>query len=163
MNRRELITGAAALALAAALPAVPALPSAVPDLSWVVGTPGEMDALFVRCASEAEALAEWHWTHSGLLQCEAIEHGQAPPPECECEYCCNAPEATRVKQFDKIAGEPTIADWMRAGFDVFCQKCGYEASRDCGGISDDGRALCEGCFDDWQRSRLVAGMEAPAA
>lgn len=143
MNRRELIQGAAAVAVAVTVPALPTIaptaPAGPPLLSFIVGSEGESDWEWFRALSKDDAIAAFMGENCGASECE-VNPGE-PPEDCDCEWCamrCQL-DADRVKRWDDRTydNKPTPADWLRAGYSYRCA---------CGGWGDHGVTLGEGGF-----------------
>ena len=135
MNRRQLLMGAAAAAIAPSLPrlpaaAMPASPVPSPRLAFIVGTDGEFDWIKVWARSAEEAIQAWY-----------VERGIEPDEDCF------APECERVPAWDsKNAGSLKPADWINAGLGHTCARCHGEAGPWDGAraIGDD--AICSYCL-----------------
>lgn len=169
MNRRELLLGATAAAVAAALPGSnvipfppPAIDIAISDttVSWVVGTDGEFNWHFIRATNANEAIADWVAEQCGMDACEFDDQSG----ECDCEYCTtfNQADATRMKRWDDRThkNEPTPADWLRAGLGYVCQ-CGEQTSIDYGAKIVNEVVMCEECHERHQRD-LSQASASPA-
>ena len=157
ISRRALLLGTSAVAVAAALPAVPVAPAvakaAKPPLpTWIVGTPGEWDHEVIRAATREAAIA---------FRAEGCEFEEDPDeeeglggPNCACEDCTARAgyEATRVPQWD---GRPIQSigggDWLDIGNETICSRCDYETAKENGGHNVGGKAVCEDCMTlaDW--------------
>jgi hypothetical protein len=141
VSRRELIAGVGAAALAATV-----TPSAMAEAAkaihvkplpaWQVGTPGEMNWHVFFAETEAEAL-------------EAFKDWESIDQEDDQPWL----EANRQPKFDNpINAEPDDLLKYRAGWTVWCDRCGNEASRDgCSHIVID-KVVCEDCLtlDDYK-------------
>lgn len=148
LSRRELLVGAAAVAAAASIPALPGIASPVEVMpSWAVGTPGEFDWQRIVARTYEEAIHDFVCEEVGGDGCE--EGGK---DDCECEWCftIGGLEAERVPVWD---GKDRLvsADWLHAGMGVYCSRCGEETFRHEGGkpVGDD--AICSECMTlaDW--------------
>ncbi len=155
-TRRDILKGSSAVAVIAAMPIAPAIaaasaPPVAPLLSFVVGTPGEHDALFVRASSIQEAYQMWgeQQGHSaGSAGCEICFDGDHADAPCTCdpkEY------VTRIKKWDALDDDPTPGQWLDAGFGHICNRCNYETMAG-DGYNINGDAVCTDCMtlDDWQ-------------
>lgn len=151
MNRRDFLMTSTAAAIAAAMPAPPAIALPKPLApAWIVGTPGEYDWQFVRAATADDARLEWV---RDILCVDSCEEEGSDPAECDCEFCYNlrGADATRMKRWDESPMEPTPGDWIEAGMGHTCNRCGEETHPDCGGRNVNGEAVCEDCLElaDW--------------
>jgi hypothetical protein len=157
LSRRALLLGTSAVAVAAVLPVAPvvqavAKPVAPPLPTWIVGTPGEGDHYVIRALTYEDAVR---------FRCEPCWYADDPDPEegvggpdCECCDCTSnrGYEATRVQAWDgRRKDSITGGDWVEAGFQADCSRCGYEATRDDNGRSIGGEAVCGDCMTlaDW--------------
>lgn len=165
LNRRSLLASVGAAAVVAGLPAVanvPAVPAKAvkpPVPTWIVGTPGEADHEVIRAATREAAI---------LLRAEACEDDDDPDqPGCECCACTDRDgyQATRVASWDGRPQESIgDADWLQAGFDTTCSRCGYEASREAGDQIVSGKVVCCCCMKlaDWEIVDLERAAEMRA-
>lgn len=152
INRREILIGTAAVAVAASLPeiaaAVPAsvVPAEVMP-SWVVGSEGEFNWQHIVARTEREAIR---------LYCDDLgdldeECGHDSNTEgCECCETMSCYQADRVPKFDGKQNI-TAADWLRAGLGHICSRCSYETFREEGGHAVGDEAVCADCMTlaDW--------------
>lgn len=152
LSRRGVIGSALGAIITHFLPAIPAAPAAAapaqaPLLAWIVGTPGEPDHEVVHAATREAAIA---FRCDG---CEGDDDGVVNAPGCECYACTEQGgyEATRVPEWDGKR-DVTDAEWMAAGFETMCSRCGYEASRDEGGRVVRDKPVCGCCMTtaDWR-------------
>lgn len=159
LSRRAFLASASAAAVVAGLPAgasVPVAPVAAASKpllpAWIVGTPGEPDHEIIRATTREAAIR---------FRAEECEFSDEPDeeeglggPDCECCACFerNGYEATRVEAWD---ARPTASikdvDWLKAGFDATCVRCGYEASQDDGSRAVGEQVVCYECLTlaDW--------------
>ena len=157
ISRRHLLALGGAAVAATVIPAVPAAPVAaataarIPRSTWIVGTPGESDHYVIRAATREAAI------RFRAEECEMDPEDDDFVADGPCECCqCTANagyEATRVALWDgKPEDKITDGDWIAAGFEATCRRCSYETSRDAGGHSVDGVAVCEDCMTlaDWE-------------
>lgn len=153
LNRREMLVGAAAVAIAANIPALPSV-SAPPEIipAWVVGTPGEFD--WQHIIAKTEDQARRFFAAEVIGGDPACEEGALPDCECECNFCEKLAqvEAERKPMWD---GKPyysiTPGDWLRSGTAHICSRCSYETFREEGGHGVGDEAVCEECMElaDW--------------
>ena len=132
MNRRELLVGAAAVAVTAKIPAATAAAKTVNVTpSWVVGTPGE-----------------FNWQHIVAKTAEQAE--RIFRAENECEGCTQEVVAERKPIWDG-KDNLTSGDWLRAGMGTRCSRCGYETFPEENGHAVGDEAVCEECMTlaDW--------------
>lgn len=153
LSRRALLGGAAVLATAVTLPKIPAAAAIAPKvakppmLTWIVGTPGENDHEIIRALTREAAVR---------FRAEECEDDDNPDqPDCDCCACSanGGFEATRVEAWDgRRRDSITDGDWVAAGFDAPCVRCGDPACKSDGGHSVNGRAICCGCMTlaDWE-------------
>ncbi len=159
LSRRALLLGTSVVAVVAALPAVQAAPAVAkvvkpPLPTWIVGTPGEANHEVIRAATREAAI------QFRADPCDFEDDADADPasgeggPACECCACTDRSgyEATRVAQWDgRPSASITDSDWLDAGFDAICARCGDTATRDDNGCNVAGEAICGGCMKlaDW--------------
>ena len=153
VTRRDVLIGAAAVVVTAAVPPLPAVAkpaSVVPLPAWQVGTPGEMDWRVIFAKTAEEARIEWF----------AEMHGDEPGKVCEgpcslddCECFGSDQEAERQPKFDNpLNAQPDDVTRYRAGWTVMCDRCDYEAQREDGSRVINKKVICEGCLtlDDYK-------------
>lgn len=183
ISRRGFLLGTSAVAVAAALPGVPAAPAvakvaAAPLPTWIVGTPGEWDHEVIRAATREAAIA------FRAEACDFEDDPDADPnngdggPSCECYACTDRSgyEATRVAAWDgRPKGSITDCDWLEAGFDARCDRCDDVATQEDNGRNVSGKAICGDCMTlaDWDivdpeyaaelRAEQADGIDAPPA
>ena len=157
-NRRQVLGLAGSAAAAALLPAMPAVAvqsiaeTATLDVlsAWVVGTPGEWDHQMIRASSFESAQRFWINETTGLTGCER-SGDPSQDEECDCAFCIQSPEATRVPAWDdKTPDTITGPDWLAVGFETTCARCGMETGCDNGDVV--GRdVVCHDCMTlaDW--------------
>lgn len=148
ISRRELLVGAAALAAATNIPAMPAMTATAPAEvlpAWVVGTPGEFNwqHIVARTASEAERIFRAEWTDDS---CE----GEEDAPCGECDFCTLDVESERKPMWDGKS-DVTPGDWLRSGTGHICSRCSYETFPEEGGHGVGDEAVCSECMTlaDW--------------
>lgn len=176
LHRRTFLALSGAAVAATTMPyaappisaAVDVLPTKPPIPTWIVGTPGEADAEVVRAITREAAIL------FRAEECEVVESGDKPFEDCDCGACTArwGYEATRISAWDgKPEDSITSEDWMKAGFETTCDRCGYECSYDAGDHAIDGKAVCDDCMTlaDWdvvhpeRAAELRAEMEDEAS
>ncbi|KMO18865.1 hypothetical protein [Methylobacterium indicum] len=166
LSRRGVLGSALGAIAARFLPVIPAAPVvAAPTKAllpaWIVGTPGEPDHEVIRALTREAAIA------LRCDECEGDDDGLTDQPDCECEFCTSnrGYEATRVPAWDAKC-IVTDGDWLAAGFDANCARCGEQTSRDDGGEIVQGKPVCGCCLTlaDWRLidPERAAEMEADA-
>jgi hypothetical protein len=149
MNRRELLIGTAAVAIAANIPAAIATPSVPAEVmpAWVVGTPGEFDWQHMTGRTAEDAIRNYVCETIGGDGCE--DSGE---PDCDCEWCdkIRSVEAERKQMWDGKR-DVTPGDWLRSGTGHICSRCGYETFGEEGGHGVGDEAVCAECMtlSDW--------------
>lgn len=138
LDRRRFLTGAVTLLASTALP-VPSMATAAAEVapvlpSWAVGTAGEYDWLAIVARTAEEAVAIWR-KQNGFV-----------PEDGDLDL-----DVKRVPRWDGIA-DPGAKDWLAAGFDYTCARCGDGGVQD-GAIVDD-EPVCGCCMTilDWAKA-----------
>ncbi|KQP31411.1 hypothetical protein [Methylobacterium sp. Leaf100] len=171
-NRRQFIALGGAAAAALALPPAPAataLPIGTitpkpPMPTWIVGTPGESDHEVIRAMTREAAI------RFRAEDCDDDDEDRPEGQTCECHACSASGgyEATRVEQWDgRRRDSITDSDWLDAGFDANCARCGDVANREDDGRNVNGKAICGDCMKlaDWEivDPEIAAEMRADLA
>lgn len=144
IDRRELLLGAASVAVAASTPGVAPAEASVPQrLAYFVGTPGEFDWQFFAAESEEAAKSAW-MEYFGPMRCESPS-GDDDHIE-RCWYCelMSKLDTHRHEQFD---GREAVSsgDWIEAGLGTRCERCEEECCED-NAESVNGLAVCHDCL-----------------
>ena len=149
LSRREMLIGAAAVAVAANIPAAIAAPSVPAEVlpAWVVGTAGEFDWQHVTGRTAEEAIHNFLCERIGGDGCE-----EGNEPDCDCEWCSTIGglEVERKPMWDG-KDDVTPGDWLRSGTGHICSRCSYETFREEGGHGVGDEAVCAECMElaDW--------------
>lgn len=140
MDRREFLASAAAAIVSPALPDV-AGPHAVMAgvdlaphsdlLAFAVGTPDEFNWISVFARTPEEAFREWV---IDLYGSDTDDDAPAFTPEY----------VMRVEGWDRLEKVRSV-DWLANGLGHVCDRCGYETSRDFGGLAVGDEVVCEDC------------------
>jgi hypothetical protein len=123
LSRREVLIGAAAVAMAASIPSLPVAAAPIEIIpSWAVGSPGEFDWQHVIAKTEREALRFFAEEHGDYEQeCTHADYQEG----CDCCEAIGAYEAERVPIWDGKK-DVSCGDWLRANMGSICSRCGYE-------------------------------------
>ena len=140
ISRRQFLTTASAIAIAAALPLPSAVAAPLPAPSatpmWAVGSPGEFNWQPIAADTIEEAIRIFAEDH------DYLEEDGSFTAELDGQRC---------KSWDGI-GKPGPADWLREGLGTYCSRCDYETFLDSGGRVVGAEAVCEDCMTiaDWR-------------
>lgn len=154
-TRREFLGSSAALAL---MPAIPAIGSSAPaksvPLSWFYA--GSDEFVYPYLAENVEdAIGQYAADHDATFaehDCPGLCHDgtsvTAPCPHCggDPDAPAGFVEAHQPEAWVNLEGEPTSADWVRAGIYTFCDVCDFEECIEC--VVHEGKAVCLECYHD---------------
>ena len=161
MNRREFIMTASSAATIAALPVsaltAPAPLPAARALKWfAVGHSDEfcepIRAFSIEDACHEYGIYSGHTKGEECPECGEFECNEHLTKEqWDDPQDCIAANTTEPKAWADLVHEPTGVDWLRAGFNTFCEgpdcdtRRQYWETTEC--WSHEGKALCECCLD----------------
>ena len=175
MNRREFIAATSSTAMLAAIPAqaVSAItpPAPIRALKWfAVGHNDEFCEPIL--AESIEAACREYGLYSGHTKGEEC-------PECGDYECldhmtkeqwddpqdCIADNAHQPKAWADLDHEPKGIDWLRAGFDTYCENDDCFTRRQPWETTEcwahNGKALCECCLDEARHAENVNNDQEP--
>jgi hypothetical protein len=150
LSRREVLIGAAAVAAAANIPALPTMAAPAEIMpAWVVGSEGEFNWQHIVARTEREA-RRFFAQEVGDYE-EDCDHA-AYQDYCGCCEAIAQYDAERKPMWDgKGYNEITPGDWLRSGTGHVCSRCSYETFPQEGGHGVGDEAVCEECMElaDW--------------
>lgn len=156
LSRRAFLSGAAAVAIAPAIPSLPgagttvAAPAVAPaplTTIWVGGHAGEFDWHPFNAKTKKDALRELMYHHSFGNEEEIEAMMGLTEKELEKELRHSDLRLERVAKMDGLqTDEIESHHWIRAGLGASCDRCGDECYADGGARAIGANAVCEECL-----------------